>query len=352
MTNQQPTLTSEERRRQREVRKNAERKERYRNDPEYRERIKAYNTSFIRYQRMQKKQKAGETGICMICKTEPIEVTENGPFSCKACRAEINRQRQALRNARREQNLCTYCGIEMPPGSTRRYCEEHTEQRKKLMQEKRENKICYSCSNKHDGTKTICDNCKPRINAVMRERHKLSVAAHKCSYCRTQLADDYPKKTCEVCLERQRNVYLERINAKKCLRCNKDNIEQEGKIHCNACLEKLRKNSSKVMARRTEQNLCAICTVSLDGIESRYSKNPICVPCYRKIRDYTTTRRQDRIQQGICVACGKQPPETSKKHCTDCLIAARKQATEYYHLHGASKRTMHRRQKRAQKNAG
>lgn len=49
----------------------------------------------------------------------------------------------------------------------------------------------------------------------------------------------------------------------------------------------------------------------------------------QKCRVRNKKRYQERKAAGICVQCGKRPPESGKVRCTECSIKCRRNATKY-----------------------
>lgn len=131
------------------------------------------------------------------------------------------------------------------------------------------------------------------------EKYENNVKNRKCTQCWKPLPEGYTKKTCEDCLKRINQGIKERRSMRKMLGL------------CPLCGKKLYGDEKK----------CVECRAYCANIAKKYRENNR-EEINKKLRDYYHKTRQIRLDQNLCVRCGKKAQE-GKKHCTACLVKLR-----------------------------
>lgn len=155
-----------------------------------------------------------------------------------------------------------------------------------------------------------------------------------------------------IALERKRYVqkrYRQCIENHECVNCRTvDERTLAGHIRCERCnrrayqlsrpvtqeqREKLARDKRERRRRRSEKQQCHECGrqdyLTLRG-------RPLCALCQRKrneserayhdsgrLAEYQRSRRAAFKAAGMCSKCGKNPPESGRALCTDCLVRDR-----------------------------
>lgn len=140
--------------------------------------------------------------------------------------------------------------------------------------------------------------------------------------------------------------YSRLMSEKRCTQCGKqDDRTLAGRTRCNECNAKTyvpRENRSErqllnekrrrqeIRQERVEAGLCRECGKE-DYLTLRGSH--VCVACKRIHKEaakryaesgkkaiYRKRRKEELIAEGKCIKCGRNPVETGRKQCTDCLV--------------------------------
>ena len=289
------------------------------NDPEYRQRLKEYNTQYVRNMRIKKRAEALATLQCMFCQASLHEQSDK--TACAECRAKKSRKYREWRQARKDNQLCIACGTPIPDNhQNKNYCPAHTQRYIEKDKERKAKGICTHCGKlKEENEKGVrCGKCRVKSNSRTKELRDLNRSAGKCSICGAELPEGQKQKTCHECRIkekiRKRNAYQEGY----CIRCQTKTVEQPNRKQCNRCLDIMRLKTQTYIDKLTAENKCSACAVSLEGIDRKYKKNPICIPCYQKIQQSAKQVRIDRYKKGLCTRCGIRNAEPARKSCPNC----------------------------------
>lgn len=204
---------------------------------------------------------------------------------------------------RKEKGLCVTC--EKPLDRKGVYCTECNEKRSQRQKELREKKkldgICSRCGNPTDGNSfSLCQSCLDKENERNRKNYAELIQAGICTKCKKEPAMN-GKRICKSCSEKtnKRNAEIKKyyISIGICPRCKKEHIFPNEKS-CPVC-------KAKEVDRRKEQ------------YENNIEKErEIAKKSYKK-------RREEKIERGLCVKCGKRTPIFGKKYCEYCLAKTR-----------------------------
>lgn len=323
--------------------------ERKASDPEYRERMKAYNTNYVRESRAKKIAKAQADKTCVECGNGPIDTS--GPVRCSECRSKINRKNRELRAERRANRQCTYCGVELAPDSRHATCQRHVQVYQKQIQRKKDNNLCYDCGRVHHTGKTKCNECRKRANELTRQQYYQDLADGLCGYCRKPMPEDATHKICQECRDREKEKRHSYKHRGLCMKCQGER-EQPKRSHCNACLTLIKENTKKVSNRKTARGQCALCSISLHDAPFRYTKNPICIPCHEQLTQKVKDLREKREQEGLCIRCGELNTEPRRKHCPECLGKISVQSKIYNDKNRETNRQLSHERNKARREAG
>ncbi len=105
----------------------------------------------------------------------------------------------------------------------------------------------------------------------------------------------------------------------KCSRCNRDAIP--GKSRCQHHLDLHAAQSLRRRNRRLENNLCIVC-----GKVPPRDNEKRCDKCSKKFAEYLKQERSSQSKSGLCPYC-HGPNDTSTSRCSNC-IRKRKAAAE------------------------
>lgn len=96
-----------------------------------------------------------------------------------------------------------------------------------------------------------------------------------------------------------------------CIMCHKPNDDPSHKV-CPECRRKQNRRSRIKRVERMKNGLCIYC-----GKEPPTEGTNECDTC----RSYRLNKKQSRIESGICARCGKRPinKNRSDSMCTECL---------------------------------
>ena len=70
-------------------------------------------------------------------------------------------------------------------------------------------------------------------------------------------------------------------------------------------------NQAKYRKKKIQQGLCIYC-----GKKKEIFKAKRCETCYNKVVDTTRKTRKERCDKGLCTNCGNFPHEDGKKRCS------------------------------------
>lgn len=152
--------------------------------------------------------------------------------------------KQALRQKRRENGDCIYCGKKADNGTRCSECtRKATVNRKRQAERKAKQGICKNigCSNAVSNGHSYCDACNTSSAARTHARRQQRVKDGKCAYC-----DNVPLPgltRCDGCnkrlLQSNANLDAKRVAAGKCGRCG-DHVLEPGYRRCRACIDEAR----------------------------------------------------------------------------------------------------------------
>lgn len=148
-------------------------------------------------------------------------------------------------------------------------------------------------------------------------------AGKVCTSCKKRPAIK-GKSTCESCTTKRR-VWRQKRNTERskagiCLECPKP--PQPGKKYCEGCRKRRRVDSAKWRAKWTgPQPAAQSAAHSAAHLASRLAKR---AAKSKAARVATEKRRTERKNKGICIDCGKVPPDRTSAHpsvvrCRGCL---------------------------------
>lgn len=169
-----------------------------------------------------------------------------------------SQQQQALRQYRRENGLCIYCGnTPRPDLKTCQECaDKSAENQKRSAERKAKRGICctHGCSNKPKPSRRHCDTCVEKCSAQTAVRRKARVASGLCSQCGAKPCRSGNTR-CQECHTTMRADII-RLNNRRnaaglCSRCG-DHIMEPGYKQCQTCIDRSRATQavlkSKVLA--------------------------------------------------------------------------------------------------------
>lgn len=148
--------------------------------------------------------------------------------------------------------------------------EKYTENKKQLVNYRRENNLCTTCGNPTNGTSSMCD----------------------------------------FHLEKKR-LYAYEFRRKKCPVCG-GKIEIAG--HCKICWDNKKTNNKNLRKIKKENGICYTCSNSIVEGHSH------CESCLDKIRIRTQEKRQERIEKKLCRRCGKNSICHMSTRCKICFL--------------------------------
>ena len=101
-----------------------------------------------------------------------------------------------------------------------------------------------------------------------------------------------------------------------CTRCGKSKAE-EGKRLCGDCAYKRSEYLSLVWSSKTPEEKKAL---------------------YKKAAEYRAARRQERVANGLCTACGTKLRDARYKMCFECRLRKRRESCKWREKNGAISR--------------
>jgi hypothetical protein len=159
--------------------------------------------------------------------------------------------KQALRDNRKKQGLCIYCGDPADSGTRCTRCTEKDKENRKrraLRDEKRG--ICKNtgCSNKVSEGHKYCDACNRRATTNTGKRRQKHLTAGLCADC-GKCPPVQGITRCEKCnkrlLQSIRKLTKQRETAGKCGRCG-DNVLAPGYKRCQPCIDEARQRHQRL----------------------------------------------------------------------------------------------------------
>ena len=157
-----------------------------------------------------------------------------------------SQQQQALRQYRRDNGLCIYCGnTPRPDLKTCQACaDKSAENQKRATERKAKRGICctHGCSNKPKPGKTYCVACVTKGVVQTAARRKARVAKGLCCQCGTKPCWNGNTR-CQECHTAMR-AGITRLNNRRneagfCSSCG-DHVMETGYKHCRPCIDRRR----------------------------------------------------------------------------------------------------------------
>ncbi len=204
---------------------------------------------------------------------------------------------------RRARGMCIRCG-KHPPAPDRSDCDPCAEKRRKAdlkrhrrrTSERAAQNLCPRCGTREpEPERSLCAPCGEKQNRASRARDARLRAA--------SLPRRDPARAREYERDRSRREADIRREAGLCTRCGKQPAA-EGRASCGPCLEKRRAADRAKYAAGKAAGL----PYGGSDIESKR----------RSARTRSKKRQKDRIEAGLCIRCGKQPPAEGGTTCQPC----------------------------------
>src|SRR5581483_9193906 len=165
---------------------------------------------------------------------------------------KYNQKRNVIRAERKAKGLCVECG---KPSNGFRCCEICREYIKNLSKLRKQRRKCKNCGGKieESSDKWRCNKCLEKANIAEKNRVEELKAKGLCR-CNREIKSD--KIMCQLCLDKFKKEYNERINNNLCTSCGKNKPKEKSK-RCEICIERSKNIRKQIIEHYG--NKCACC---------------------------------------------------------------------------------------------
>lgn len=236
---------------------------------------------------------------CKKCENEAI-ITKKSKHLCQECldkRIKHHKERaKAYIEEKKAKGICSKCSNKAAEGKT--ICQVCLDNAKLHKEKKRSIGICINCTNKVVEGLYYCQVCLDKSNLYKQTKKKNGI----CVDCCKEAIEG--KTICQECSDLKKATVKEKIAKGICRHCQ--NKARDGKTICEKCAEISRKRTLNLINNWREHvysNPLGVCgergctNTPINGYTCEYHLN--------KRREDNIKRKEKRIQEKLCVRCGR-----------------------------------------------